>query len=295
MGQKLGISMERIGVRDHEVNERIKQLGVRNQEAWNINFDELLATTSFPQVMQAMLKKLESIYQYPVDTEFTVNFSTDDTYRINLLQCRPMQTIGRSEPVQMPADISVDQMFLRFDGNFFGGNMAKYVHQVIHVRPREYARLPVGKKYEVARLVGRLNQQVADRQYQSVMLLGPGRWGTTTPALGIPVRFSEINNMAVLGEVAWSDENLMPELSYGSHFFLDLVETGVFYLAVFPDAPGVVADFAWLDSLANRLAELCPESADLAEVVGVYDTAGQDLRIVADMVSQRLICYHRKY
>jgi hypothetical protein len=170
--------------------------------------------------------------------------------------------------------------------------MAKSIHRVIYIRPLEYNKLNQPGKYETARLVGRLNGQVADRETQSLMLLGPGRWGSTTPSLGVPVRFSDINNVTVLGEVAWTDGNLMPELSYGSHFFQDLVETGIFYLAIFPELVGVKADFPWLERFPNRLAELAPDFADYADVVGVYDVGETDLRIVADVVKQKVICFH---
>lgn len=124
MGQRLGISLDRIAVKDHEVNQQIRQLGIKNQEAWNITFDELLAESPYPRIMQSMLKKLETMYQYPVDIEFTVNFSQDDSCRINLLQCRPMQTIGREQRVAYPENIPEEQVFLRFDGNFFGGSIS---------------------------------------------------------------------------------------------------------------------------------------------------------------------------
>jgi len=293
MGGKPGIPLERIAVRDHEVNVRIRELGVKNQEAWNITFDELLTKTPYAHVMRSMLKKLETIYQYPVDIEFTVNFAEDESYRINLLQCRPMQTIGREQRVEYPEDVEMEQVFLRFEGNFFGGSISKFIHRVVYIHPQEYARLSQPEKFDIARLVGRLNKQVADREHQSLMLLGPGRWGTTTPSLGVPVHFSEINNVAVLGEIAWRDGNLMPEVSYGSHFFQDLVETGIFYVAIFPDQPDVVVDFTWLTGFKNRLETLVPEYADLSGVVGVYDLVGQDLRLVADVVKQKLICYHR--
>ena len=150
----------------------------------------------------------------------------------------------------------------------------------------------MNEKFDVARLIGRLNKQVADREHQSLMLIGPGRWGTTTPSMGVPVHFSEINNVSVLGEVAWRDGNLMPELSYGSHFFQDLVETGIFYLAIFPDLPEVIANFSWLQGFENRLKTLAPDGDALSHVVGVYDLAEQNLRMVADVVQQKLICYH---
>jgi pyruvate,water dikinase len=66
------------------------------------------------------------------------------------------------------------------------------------------------------------------------MLIGPGRWGTTSPELGVPVRFAEINNAAVLCELVVMREGLVPDVSLGTHFFSDLVETDILYLAVFP-------------------------------------------------------------
>ena len=293
MGEDLDIPLQRIAQRDHEVNERIRERGLKKQEAWIINFDELLSKSSYPKVMQVMMKKLETIYQYPVDTEFTVNFSRDGDYRINLLQCRPLQTIGPEVRVEFPARLPKDRIFLRFEGNFFGGSIARPVHRVIYIRPLEYNRLPQAGKYEIARLVGRLNGLVADRDKQSLMLLGPGRWGSTTPSLGVPVRFSDINNVSILGEIAWTDGNLMPELSYGSHFFQDLVETGIFYLAIFPELIGVETDFPWLEQFPNCLAELVPDFADYAGVAGVYDVKDGDLQIVADVVKQKIVCYHR--
>ncbi len=292
MGEKLAVPIDRIAERDHEINERIRESGLKQQEAWIITFDDLLSRSSYSRVMQNMLKKLENIYQYPVDTEFTVNFSRDGDFRINLLQCRPLQTIGQEQRVEFPAGVPADRVFLRFDGNFFGGGIAKSIHRVIYIRPLEYNKITQSEKYETARLVGRLNGQVTDREKQSIMLLGPGRWGSTTPSLGVPVRFSDINNITVLGEVAWTDGNLMPELSYGSHFFQDLVETRIFYLAIFPELVGVETDFPWLERFPNRLAELAPDFADYADVVGVYDVSEMDLRIVADMVKQKIICFH---
>ncbi|HET57716.1 MAG TPA: phosphoenolpyruvate synthase [Deltaproteobacteria bacterium] len=292
MGEKLDVHLDRIAERDHEINEQIRERGLKQQEAWIITFDELFSRSAYPRIMQDMLKKLETMYQYPMDTEFTVNFTKDNNFRINLLQCRPLQTIGTEQRIEFPVRISDDRIFIRAEGNFFGGSMAKSIHRVIYIRPLEYNKLNQPGKYETARLVGRLNGQVADRETQSLMLLGPGRWGSTTPSLGVPVRFSDINNVTVLGEVAWTDGNLMPELSYGSHFFQDLVETGIFYLAIFPELVGVKADFPWLERFPNRLAELAPDFAGYADVVGVYDVGETDLWIVADVVKQKVICFH---
>ena len=91
---------------------------------------------------------------------------------------------------------------------------------------------------------------------RGLMLLGPGRWGTTTPSLGIPVHFSEISNAAVMAEFTYPDGGFIPELSQGSHFFQDLVESGIFYLAIFDHQPDVVFVPELVVERPNRLTEL---------------------------------------
>ncbi|MDY4694304.1 MAG: hypothetical protein SO401_12340 [Blautia sp.] len=88
----------------------------------------------------------------------------------------------------------------------------------------EYMKCQKQEKYQTARVIGRLNQLLKD---QNVLLMGPGRWGTTTPSLGVPVHFTEISNMAAMCEISYQNEGMMPEISYGSHFFQDLVESGL--------------------------------------------------------------------
>lgn len=120
------------------------------------------------------------------------------------------------------------------------------------------------------------------------MLIGPGRWGTTTPSLGVPVHFSELCNMAVLCEVASREAGFAPELSYGSHFFQDLVETGIFYAAIFDGQKDVVFHPEYVLERENLFSEIVPEGAAFADVIRVIQT--DDLQIYSDIVSQSLIC-----
>jgi hypothetical protein len=291
MGEKLAIEMERIGIRDHETNKRIRELGIKNQEAWIITFDDLLSNTPFTTIMAQMLKKLETIYEYPIDIEFTVNF-TEEGFKINLLQCRPFQTIGLEKRVELPQKVNRSQLLLESEGNFFGGSISQSIGRVIYVRPEQYTGLTISEKYDIARLVGRLNRLIVNREELPVMLLGPGRWGSTTPSLGVPVSFSEINNMTVLGEIAHSDGNLMPELSYGTHFFADLVEMKIFYVAIFPENKGVYFNTESLDKLPNLLEKLIPDGGQYGTVVKVCDIEAKNLRVVADIVHQKIICLY---
>jgi len=123
------------------------------------------------------------------------------------------------------------------------------------------------------------------------MLLGPGRWGTSTPAMGVPISFSEINNFSGLAEIAFTSGNLMPELSFGSHFFQDLVEADIFYLALFPESKGCFLNLDWLQKQPNSLEGLMPTCARYKKVVKVFRVPEKNLHLMADVVTQRLICY----
>jgi hypothetical protein len=285
------IKLDLFGTKDQETTQRLRELGHYDREAWILTFDNLLARTSLTGVMHRMLKKLEEIYDYPVETEFTVNFTQANAYKINLLQCRPVQTKGQAQRVKMPTDIRHDSIFISLEGNFMGGSVVQNIARIIFVDPLAYSELPVSDKYSIARLIGKLNRLVKNRDATPVMLLGPGRWGTTTPSLGVPVRFSEINNVSFLGEIAYTAGNLMPELSFGTHFFQDLVETNIFYLALFPDNPEVIFHRSILDRFENMIESLEPDSSKYRDVIKVYETTDKDLRIMADIVSQKLICF----
>lgn len=292
INEGLNIKLDLFGTRDREMTRQVRELGYRDREMWVLTFDNLLSNTSLAGVMHRMLKKLEEAYNYPVEIEFAVNFTQYDTYKINLLQCRPVQTRGQArQRVHLPEHVARDRVFIAVQGHFMGGNVVQDIAHVILVDPPAYSGLTITDKYGIARLIGKLNKLIKNRDKTPTLLLGPGRWGTTTPSLGVPVRFSEINNMAFLGEIAYMGGNLMPELSFGTHFFQDLVETDIFYLALFPENPETVFQRNILDRFENIFGRLVPESSRYGNVVQVYETGGQGLRIMADIISQKLVCF----
>jgi hypothetical protein len=241
--------------------------------------------------MQRILKTLEENYQYPVDIEFTVNFTKDAEPMINLLQCRPLQTKGPQPEVRIPSNIEQDKILFQCHGYFMGGSISHDIKRVIYVQPRSYESLPLAQRYDIARLVGILNKRITNREQLPTLLLGPGRWGTTTPSLGVPVSFSEINNVTVLGEVAYEGGNLMPELSFGTHFFQDLVESDIFYVAIFPRHSNFIFNDRRFEQMPNLLEEILPERARYKDVVKVCDIHDGRLQIMADIVSQKAICF----
>jgi hypothetical protein len=165
-----------------------------------------------------------------------------------------------------------------------GGNVALPVRYIINVDVESYLDLPEQKKYHVARCIGRLNALLRDER---TVLMGPGRWGTTTPSLGVPVNYTEVSHFDCLCELAYSSHGLRPELSYGSHFFQDLVEAGTFYTALYRGEAGCEFNDALFETYENRYAALLGDGAeaDMEKVIRVYDTENRAI-LYSEVASQ---------
>ncbi|MFA5239148.1 MAG: PEP/pyruvate-binding domain-containing protein [Phycisphaerae bacterium] len=291
LNENLDIKLDLIASSDHFTDQKRKGLGMKAQRSWILTFKKLLSDTNFIQIMQNLLKTLENYYQYPLDIEFTVNFADDNSFKINLVQCRPLQTKGLRASVQMPEDVKPENILFASNGYTMGGSISQPIKRIIYVDPQAYVETPIAQRYSIARLVGKLNKQIISRETTPAILFGPGRWGTTTPSLGVPVSFSEISKIAVLVEVAYEGGNLMPELSFGTHFFQDLVETDIFYVALFPQKQDVVFDKDRLLKMPNLLTDFLPEEQKYENVVKVYEIDSGRLQIMSDIASQKIVCF----
>ncbi len=291
LSAELNIKLDLMAVRDAQLARRAKQTGKATREYWVFTFEKLFSQTPFIERMQKILKTLEETYKYPVDIEFTANFTANDNLVINLLQCRPLQTKGLQPQVKMPENIQPDKVLFSTEGYFMGGSISQDIRKLVYVEPKAYVELTLTQKYDIARLIGKLNRQIQDKSNEPAIFFGPGRWGTSTPSLGIPVSFHEINNVTVLAEIGYEGGNLMPELSFGTHFFQDLVESDIFYVAIFPDKPNFILNQDKLLSMPNILTQLLPDAEKYADVVFVHSFGAGELRIVCDVVSQRLVCF----
>jgi len=286
--QRLSIAWEKYVVTDWETTRRREARTGKYEEVRLLTFEKLLAETPFPEIMRRILKKLETAYQHPVDVEFTLNHAPDGSMRVNVVQCRPLQTKGHDPSVRIPVNIKRQNIFISQESRFSGGTVSLVLQRVVYVDPQAWVTLSSLQCRDVTRLIAALNRRLDESKEPRTLLLGPGRWGTRTPSLGIPVTFSDISRITALAEVAFRTGGLVPELSYGSHFFQDLVENDIFYLAIFPDAVGQRFDLDWLRSQPNRLGQLEPEFASLAHAVRVVDVP-EGLHLLADVVTQQLV------
>lgn len=246
-------------------------------------FDRLLRETPFPEVMRDLIGLLETRYGFPVDTEFTADVWRDKQghqVRIHLLQCRPQASMAEVAGVEIP-DVPEDRKVLVSTRLVPHGRVSG-IRYAVYVKPDAYSSLSTqARKIEVARIVGRLNQRLAD---ESFVLIGPGRWGSTNIDLGLKVTYADIYNARMLIELGLAGGESAPEVSYGTHFFQDLVESQIYPLAVFPDDRGAFFRFDFFEAEANSLSDLLPEDAEYSDIVRVLDipavTGGKRLEVV---------------
>lgn len=284
-----------VSMRDQELERRNRQGERQSASPLFINFDRFLKETHFVEDMRNGLEIIQKAYRYPVDVEFTLNFAAEKEYRINIVQCRPLQVKGNARAEALPDNIPEDRILLRSSGPVIGQTRSDVVDRFIFVNPETYGQLPVQERHRIARLIGQLTHCDAVCQHPQVMLLGPGRWGTSTPSLGVPVNFAEIENVSVLCEIVAMREDLVPDVSMGTHFFSELVEMEMLYLTLFPDkADSVLASRFFLEA-PNHLAEALPGAEPYADVVRLLhldDIApGARARLYADSMKQQTLCF----
>ena len=149
------------------------------------------------------------------------------------------------------------------------GKISGITH-LVYVDSDGYGRLAdLESLNSVGRAVGRLNELLPRRKF---ILIGPGRWGSRGDVkLGVRVSYSEINNTAMLIEVARRKGQYLPDVSFGTHFFQDLVEASIKYLPLYPDDKDECFNEQIFKHAPNSLPEILPEYSHLNETLRVID------------------------
>ena len=274
-----------MSILDHDRFRKIMPL-LDNLEESNlvVTFDVLKTQTKFIEQIHAVLKVLESVLGVPVDIEFASD--GDDLY---LLQCRPQSYGEEQEPIDIPSGIAMENIL--FSANrFVSDGFVRGISHIVYVDPEYYGKLETREELvNVGRAVGRLNQLLPRRCF---ILMGPGRWGSRGDIkLGVNVTYSDINNTAMLIEIARKQGSYVPDLSFGTHFFQDLVEASIRYLPLYPDEHGNVFNEKVLLGSDNLLPQLLPEYEALADTVKVIDVRksfhGQELAVYMNAKANR--------
>jgi hypothetical protein len=252
-----------------------------------VTFDGLLRS-GFPGELKKMLDLLEEGLGEGVDIEFAHDGET-----LYMLQCRTLSRGTSAQRVEVPTDLDEGDRVFSAD-RYVQMGQARDLEYVVLVDPRDYEGLPTREDMQrVARAVGAVNKVLPRRRF---VLMGPGRWGSRGDIrLGVPVTYADICHTALLVEIARQKGTYLPDVSFGTHFFNDLVESGIQYLPLYPDNPGVIWNEDLLNRSENCLAEIAPEFADMAEVLRVIHVpsiaGGKLLQVIMDAEDDRALAF----
>ncbi|MDP8207597.1 MAG: PEP/pyruvate-binding domain-containing protein [Candidatus Electryonea clarkiae] len=232
-----------------------------------VNFEGLISKTSFTAQVKEIIDVLQKAMGVPVDIEFA-----SDGKHFYLLQCRPQG--HSSDVVAMPIPKDIPENAIVFNANRYVSNgRVPDITNIVYVDPQKYSEIDSAEgMMEIGRAVGKLNKQLPKRQF---ILLGPGRWGSRGDIkLGVDVTYSDISNTAMLIEIARKRGNYVPDLSFGTHFFQDLVESSIRYLPLYPDDDDIIFNEFFLTHSKNLLPDILPKYAHLSDVLRVIDVPG---------------------
>lgn len=229
-----------------------------------INFEGLITRTPFVRKVGQILQVLQEKMGTAVDIEFASD--GEDFY---LLQCRPQGFGEDTVPAPLPRDIPNNKIIFTA-GRYISNGLVQNISHVVYVDPEAYSRLQrLEELTDVGKAVGMLNIMLPRRRF---ILMGPGRWGSRGDIkMGVQVTYADISNTAALIEIARKRSGYVPELSFGTHFFQDLVEANIRYIPLYPDDKNIKFNGRFLKKSPTIFSQLLPRYKYLEEVIRVID------------------------
>lgn len=229
-----------------------------------VNFEGLITRTPFVRKVGQILQVLQEKMGTAVDIEFASD--GEDFY---LLQCRPQGFGEDTVPAPLPRDIAANKIVFTAD-RYITNGLVQNISHVVYVDPEAYSQLhSLEELTDVGKAVGMLNIILPRRRF---ILMGPGRWGSRGDIkMGVQVTYADINNTSALIEIARKRSNYVPELSFGTHFFQDLVEANIRYIPLYPDDKNIKFNERFLKKSPSIFNQLLPQYNHLDGVIRVID------------------------
>ncbi|HVN54848.1 MAG TPA: PEP/pyruvate-binding domain-containing protein [Anaerolineaceae bacterium] len=261
-----------------------------------VTFEEFLRRTPFAETMRDMLQILEKNYNCPVDMEFTAEVVETPSPRpeicISIIQCRPQSHLRDAPQARLPVNLNPEAVVLA-TGFMVPQGYVPGIRKVLFVEPEGYFALPTPEaRAKLGRLVGQVNARLEGVAFVCV---GPGRWGTSNPDLGVTIGYADIYNSRALIELTGQGIGLAPDPSFGTHFFQDLMEAQIYPLAVYLDDPGSVFNREFFYRTPNHLAGWLPNPADAVDCLRLIDVGdfrpNHHLELVMDNDLGRAVAY----
>jgi hypothetical protein len=246
--------------------------------------------------MRDALELLETHYNSPVDTEFTLEILEPNTLnpdvRITLLQCRPQSHIQETSQAKLPRELFEKDIIFSTQRMVPQG-VVQGIRYVLFVSPEGYFNISTqAERTKLERAIGQLNAALKDETFIAV---GPGRWGTSTPDLGVHVAYGDIYNARSLVELSGESVGTSPEPSFGTHFFQDLMEAQIYPLAVFLDDKDVLFNHNFFYKTPNKVLKFITIDKRLTRtlrLLAVKDyRPGHHMDLVMDGQKGRAVAY----
>ena len=271
---------------DYEAEDSLKERGIYRDVRF-ISCRGLVKKQTIMTQMQQLMQIIQKEYEHPVDIEFTMNLSENGEYSINLLQCRPLQVFKDTAQVVVPESVPEDNIILESVGSSMGLSRSVPIDLIVYVDPKAYYEMPYADKTRIARIIGKVNWTFRE-QGRHMMLVVPGRIGTSSPELGVPTTFADISEFEAVCEVEEKEAGYNPELSYGSHIFQDLVEADILYTAVFANENTLHFSPDKLSAFRNITAHFTDTDSD-ADIVKVFDMKDAECTLFYDLEKNHLL------
>ncbi len=252
-----GFNIKKIRVQDAAKNGSLRYMVstfdpydqvIRDSEYGNgrrvVTFANVLQHKVFPlaEIVDFMLSEGEKEMRRPVEIEFAgcIDKHGETKGNVYWLQIRPI--VDRKEMLDEKIMHTSDSQLIMKTSCALGHGMMDGVTDVVYVKTQNFSSF---NNPMVAREIEKLNKSYveADKGY---ILIGPGRWGSSDPALGIPVKWAHISAARVIAETALPGYRIEP--SQGTHFFQNLTSFGVGYFTI-NDKNGDICDIEYLDSM----------------------------------------------
>src|SRR5574344_82596 len=208
-----------------------------------ITFANILKHDAFPlaKILQLVLKYGQQEMRRPVEIEFAATLNDDNTGTFYLLQIRPI--VDSSAAIDEDLNTIPEEKLILSSNNSLGSGIVNDVQDLIYVKTEGYKSM---NNPFIVDEIEKMNKEFLDAD-KNYVLVGPGRWGSSDPYLGIPVNWSNISAARIIVEAGLTNYRVDP--SQGTHFFQNLTSFGVGYFTINSYIHDGVYDVDYLNSL----------------------------------------------
>lgn len=273
---------------DFDAERMFRERGQRKDICF-VSCEGLVRKDELMRMMQGILEKIQEVYMYPVDIEYTINISGSGEFVVNLLQCRPLQVAHDQGQVKLPQEYNAENVLFYCKEASMGLSSVLTLDYILYVDPVAYYQLPYKAKFQVSRAIHEINWKLRGQE-KVMLLMVPGRIGTSSPELGVPTSFADISEFSMICEISETKAGYMPELSYGSHIFQDLVEAGILYTAIFGNETTMIWNSGMLNRFSDKKEDFCRADPVIFDVMALYDAKKAQMKVYHDITKKEVIC-----